>query len=147
MRKKAKNGQAIVEMALVLPIFLLVLIGIFDFGRALHCWSTLNYQCVQAARAATKRINPLYTQKIFSETTHPSIEEVEAAFWKFRSPMMASDSYNAMVFSGIGTASQTVEVRAAFNLELITPLLGGLVGGENKPGAITIHATAKENKE
>lgn len=149
MKVTNKKGQGVVEMALVLPIFLIVVIGIFDFGRALHCWSTLNYQCVQAARAATKRIYPLIARNVFDAWTHPKIQDVEAAFWKNRSPMMPQDDYVGPVFTGVGDTSQTVKVDASFNLSLYTPLLGGLVGGAtgSESGAVKINASAQEVKE
>lgn len=148
MLKKQKNsGQAVLEIALVLPIFIILLIGIFDFGRALHCWSNLNYQCVQAARAATKRINPLIARNVFSSTTHPGITEVQTEFWRYRSPLMPQSEYTNLSFAGIGTNDQTVEVRASFNLSMYTPILGPLVGGSQKDGALTINAAARERKE
>jgi hypothetical protein len=145
--KKRNNGQAIVEMALVLPIFIFVLIGIFDFGRALHAWSNLNYQCVQATRAATKRINPLIARNVFTASTHPPLSEVQEAFWKFQSPLMPKDDYSNITFAGVGTGDKTVEIKASFNLSLITPFIGSLVGGQNKDGALTISASASETKE
>ncbi|GAB4270977.1 MAG: hypothetical protein Kow0029_08300 [Candidatus Rifleibacteriota bacterium] len=144
---KRNRGQAIVEMALVLPIFIFMLIGIFDFGRALHAWSNLNYQCMQAARVATKRINPLIARNVFSSTTHSSLSEVQEAFWKNRSPLMPQENYSNIVFNGVGTSNKTVEIGASFNLTLYTPLIGALVGGENGNGALTIHAVARETKE
>jgi hypothetical protein len=147
LKNKVRKGQAIVEMALVLPIFIFLLIGIFDFGRALHAWSNLNYQCMQAARAATRRINPLLARNVISPTTHPNLNEVQTAFWKFRSPLMPQDSFTNLSFSGVGNNSPTVEIKASFNLTLYTPLVGALVGGSNKQGALTIHASARENKE
>ncbi|MDD2997744.1 MAG: pilus assembly protein [Candidatus Riflebacteria bacterium] len=148
MKNPKNKGQAIVEMALVLPIFIIVVIGIFDFGRALHCWSNINYQCVQAARTATKRINPLIARNWFTASTHPPLEEVEPVFWKFRSPMMPQDKYSNVSFTGVGTSDKIVEVRASFSMTLYTPLIGALVGGENKEsGALTIHAFAREQKE
>lgn len=145
--KKNKSGQAVLEMALVLPIFLIILIGIFDFGRALHCWSNLNYQCMKAVRAGTRRINPLIARSVFSSTTHPSLNEVQQAFWQFRSPLMPEDSFSNITFTGVGTSERTLEISASFNLSLYTPILGGLVGGNSKEGAITIQAVAREEKE
>ncbi|MGM0599572.1 MAG: TadE family protein [Candidatus Rifleibacteriota bacterium] len=145
--KLRKNGQALVEMALVLPIFIFVLIGIFDFGRALHAWSNLNYQCVQATRAATKRINPLIARNVFSPSTHPPLSEVQNAFWKFQSPLMPKENYSNVTFTGVGTNDKTVEIKASFTLSLITPFIGSLVGGQNKDGGLTISASASETKE
>ena len=146
MRKKSK-GQAIVELALVLPIFIFTFIGIFDFGRALHAWSNLNYQCMQAARVASKRIRPLIARNAFTSTTHSSLAEVKAAFWKYQSPLMPKDHYSNISYLGVGTSNKTVEVRATFNLTLYTPILGKLVGDASSNGALQIHADAKERKE
>lgn len=142
-----RKGQAVVEMALVLPIFIFVLIGIFDFGRALHTWSNLNFQCMQAARAATKRINPLLARNVFSASTHPSLTEVQTAFWKNRSPLMPQSNFSNISFAGVGTNNTSVEVRASFQLSLYTPLLGSLVGGNNGESGLLISAVATENKE
>lgn len=38
-RLRAEDGQAIVEFALVLPILVLVLFSIFDFGSAVNNWN------------------------------------------------------------------------------------------------------------
>lgn len=43
-------GQSLVEFALILPIFLLVLVGLIDMGRAVYANNTLS----QAAREATR---------------------------------------------------------------------------------------------
>jgi Flp pilus assembly protein TadG len=146
--KKTRKGQAVVEMALVLPIFIFVLIGIFDFGRALHSWSNLNFQCVQAARAATKRSESLFkTPGQYLPKFYPTSTEVEAAFWKNRSPLMPESKYTGPTLTGVGENVATVEVRASFELDLYTPLLGSIVGAANKDGALVISAVATEQKE
>jgi Flp pilus assembly protein TadG len=145
--RQRKKGQAIVEMALVLPIFLFLIIGIIDFGRALHVFSNLKYQCVRAARTASKRIHPTIARNAYTSTTHASLADTQAAFWNFRSPMMPEANYKNVVFSGVGTSNRTVAVSASFDLELFTPVMGALIGGENNSGAITINAQAEEAKE
>ncbi len=46
------HGQAIVEMALVLFLLLLLVIGIFEFGRAMYIKNTLTHAARAGARAA-----------------------------------------------------------------------------------------------
>src|SRR5665647_3972157 len=50
MRKK--KGQALVEIALALPILIFLLCGIVDFGRILYSSETLNYVNQEAVRYA-----------------------------------------------------------------------------------------------
>ena len=55
MRRKRfgrSDGQTLVEFALVLPIFLLVVMGVFEFGRAITYWHDLNNTAQVAARYA-----------------------------------------------------------------------------------------------
>lgn len=47
---RSRRGQSLVEMALVLPVFLLILIGLFDFGRAIYASNAIG----NAARTANR---------------------------------------------------------------------------------------------
>lgn len=53
-RKKCsgEDGQAMVEFALILPIFLLILCGIIDFGWLFYNQLSLNNACREGARYA-----------------------------------------------------------------------------------------------
>jgi Flp pilus assembly protein TadG len=51
-RPERTRGQALVEFALILPVFLLVLMGILDLGRAVYYSSTLSNAAREAARQA-----------------------------------------------------------------------------------------------
>jgi Flp pilus assembly protein TadG len=48
-------GAEIAEAALVLPIFLLLLLGIFWFGRAYNVYATINFAAREGARVAAAR--------------------------------------------------------------------------------------------
>lgn len=52
MKDKNTHGQALVEMALVLFLLLLLVIGIFEFGRAMYIKNTLTHAARAGARAA-----------------------------------------------------------------------------------------------
>jgi Flp pilus assembly protein TadG len=46
------RGQALVEFALVIPLFLLLLVGLFDLGRAVFAYNTLTNAAREGARTA-----------------------------------------------------------------------------------------------
>jgi Flp pilus assembly protein TadG len=48
----ATTGSEIAEAALVLPIFFLIMLGIYWFGRAFNVYSTINHAAREGARAA-----------------------------------------------------------------------------------------------
>jgi hypothetical protein len=53
MTKHEKSrGQALVEFALILPLFVLVLLGLFDAGRAVYAFNTVSNVARAAARQA-----------------------------------------------------------------------------------------------
>lgn len=81
---KHEKGQSLVEFALVIPVFLLLLLGVIDFGRVFHAYLTLDHAGREGARAASlgktndeveKRVKDnagsLNTSKI-TVTTNPS---------------------------------------------------------------------------
>jgi Flp pilus assembly protein TadG len=54
---RGESGVAIVEFALVLPILMLIIVAIFDFGRALNYWADTTHLSAEGARlAAVDRI-------------------------------------------------------------------------------------------
>jgi len=52
MLKKSQRGQSIVEFALVLPIFLLIMLGLVEFGRLWMTVNVLTGAAREGARAA-----------------------------------------------------------------------------------------------
>jgi hypothetical protein len=51
-RRAASRGQALVEFALTIPIFLLLLVSLFDMGRAVFSYNTLTNAAREGARIA-----------------------------------------------------------------------------------------------
>ena len=48
----SERGQAMLEVALTLPLLLLVAVGIFEFGRAYQTWQILTNAAREGARVA-----------------------------------------------------------------------------------------------
>ncbi len=51
-RRERESGQALVEFALILPLFLMIVVGIIQFGVALNFWLDLQRIANQGARWA-----------------------------------------------------------------------------------------------
>jgi Flp pilus assembly protein TadG len=53
LRPSPPRGQTLVEFALILPIFILILVGIFDGGRLVFAYHTVNNAAREGGREAT----------------------------------------------------------------------------------------------
>jgi len=51
-RSRNERGQAAVELALVVPIFCLLVLALIDFGKALNYWLDANHLANEGARQA-----------------------------------------------------------------------------------------------
>ena len=60
-RRERESGQALVEFALILPLFLLIVAGIIQFGVALNFWLDMQRIANQGARWAVVDRYPLPT--------------------------------------------------------------------------------------
>jgi len=49
---RTERGQSLVEFALILPIFILVLAGLFDLGRAVFAYNTISNASRESVRVA-----------------------------------------------------------------------------------------------
>ena len=49
---RTERGQSLVEFALILPIFILVLAGLFDLGRAVYAYNTISNASRESVRVA-----------------------------------------------------------------------------------------------
>ncbi|GHH97576.1 TadE/TadG family type IV pilus assembly protein [Neobacillus kokaensis] len=53
MLMKSEKGQSLVEFALILPLLVMLVLGIIDFGRIFHAYLTIDHAGREAARAAS----------------------------------------------------------------------------------------------
>jgi Flp pilus assembly protein TadG len=51
-RRRGHRGQSLVEFAFVLPVFILLMVGLFDLGRAVFAWNTITNAAREGARLA-----------------------------------------------------------------------------------------------
>jgi Flp pilus assembly protein TadG len=58
IRLRDERGQALTEFALVLPLLLLLLVGVVDFGKAINYWIDETHLANEGARLAVVNNNP-----------------------------------------------------------------------------------------
>jgi Flp pilus assembly protein TadG len=119
------RGAAAVEFALILPILLLLIFGIIDFGRALNAQITLT----QAAREGARLVSlnqpnvTSRTQAAATGLTNVSVTVVTAC------PVGAGPGVNAVV-------------KVTYSFSFITPIgsLAAMYGGSGYGAPITLSA-------
>ena len=121
----SSRGQTMVEAAIVLPMFVLLMLGLFDLGRVVYAQHTLN----QAAREAARKgvVEPMATAYKYGVIRSAA---VSAAPGTGLTTTEVQGSGCADCFYPDGTASGgRVVVVIQHNVTLLTPLIAQVVGG------------------
>ncbi len=137
-RQPRATGQSLAEFALVLPIFILIVMALFDLGRGVFVYNGLTNAAREAARLAivnqdktlvAQRAQDMAfgTQVTNSPSTlvnffrsGPNTDNVEA-----NPPCDNSDASHAIAVGCIAV------VKAQASWQAITPVIGGLIGPIN----------------
>lgn len=125
-----EKGQALIEFALILPILLILVGGIIDFGWLFYNQSSLNNAAREGARyaivqtAKTERIQ-LITTKINSVTPQ-SLKPVtiEINYSNIQTPLLGD-----------------VTIKLSAEVRILTPVMGVFVSGQKR--TISAQATMK----
>jgi len=128
LRRNSQKGQTLVEFALAVMLFLTLLFGIIEFGRALWTWNTI----VQATRAGARfaitsdpaNNTAIKNWVVYSNAagtgdpvlTGLSTSNVTVAFVKNDTTLIAATPYQADVVQ-VGITG--------YNFDFIVPLFGG----------------------
>ena len=119
-----------VEFALILPIFVLVVFGIFDLGRAVYAYNTVNNAAREGGRLAIVdqtigNVQSRAAQHAVALGVPPASVEVD--FRSLSTPDVA-DSCDALVASGNAASQCIALVRVPYAFSAATPLIGAIVG-------------------
>jgi hypothetical protein len=125
---KREGGQSLVEFALVLPIFLLVLFAIVDFGMAFHAWITVTNSAREGARLGAVRANSTDIEQRVRDTAD-SLDQGDLL---------------VTVTNAEGVPGESVVVDVSYGYSLMTPLAGivSMMSGGNISDSLTLSSTA-----
>jgi Flp pilus assembly protein TadG len=128
--RRADEGQSLAEFAILLPILLGVVIGIFEFGRAWNIDQVLTNAAREGARLAV----------IPTSSEDDVVDAVEEALTNAGlDPSLASIRPRG-IGDGYGTPT-SLEVRYPYEFTFLGPIIAFLGDGEGEnPGAITLNS-------
>jgi len=108
-RKNGEKGQALVEFTLLIPIFLLLLFAIVDFGMGFHAWITVTNSAREGARlGAVSAAQTDIMDRVYQTADLPN----------------ESTQMTVTVTNAQGQPGQSVVVKVDYDYDLITPLAG-----------------------
>lgn len=129
-RSRRSSGQSLVEFALIFPIFMLLLLAVFDLGRAVFVYNGLTNAAREGVRLAVVNQNEdLVSQRAtaaaFGNGLSNSGDPGLVDYYK-QLPDQA-DPTNNDVCTTISVGCMAV-VRAQSEWSPITPLIGNIIG-------------------
>jgi Flp pilus assembly protein TadG len=113
-RTHGEKGQSLVEIALLLPLLILILAGILDLGRAFMTLVALNDAAAEGATYAALR--PWDADEIVDRTTSAS-----SALVSFDTAQVTID------YQTPATPGRSITVTVAYDYQLLTPVVSAIV--------------------
>jgi Flp pilus assembly protein TadG len=124
LNRKRQRGQGLVEFALVLPVLLLTLLGIVDFGRLFAVYSNLFNSSREGVRYGI--VDPLNVVQIDQETrrTITLVDPSQVDVWVTydSGPGTPTKNFNAVA------VGDRVVVRVVAEVTMLTPLVNSITG-------------------
>jgi Flp pilus assembly protein TadG len=152
--RSRSRGQALVEFAIIVPVFMLLLFALLDFGRVIYAQQTIAQDAREGARAGL-------VAALDNPVTTASYQKIRDAALKMTPGVTLA---NANITGNAGGCSQTVTdsvsastcffpdgvtctnaaspprivVKISVTVPLITPILSNIVGSSYTPTAQSI---------
>lgn len=125
-RRRRSRGQGLVELALVLPVLLLIFMGIVDFGRAIYAYNSVSNAAREGARVG------IVDQRMTGGAYNAAIEAANQATALGLNPTNAAqvqvtfpDPDGNCPSVSVGC---TIRVRVQYQFSAITPIIGRIIG-------------------
>ena len=127
-RRGRTRGQALVEFALVIPIFILLLVAIFDLGRAVFAYNTLTNAAREGARMAiVNQHKPSIVARAKQQTAIVELNDpsVQVDFYQVNADGSVNTSIPCALDAIAVGCMASVSFEATY--QPITPLIGNII--------------------
>lgn len=130
--RRWERGQALVETALVLPVIILVLLGLFDFGRAVYAYNAVSNAARDGARVAIVNQQtdangvPLAAIEAANQATALGLDPANPNQVRVR--YLTPDLTTTCPTTWPSWQGCVAEVRVQYEWRAITPIVGSILG-------------------
>jgi hypothetical protein len=108
-----EKGQSLVEFAILLPILLLLLMGILEFGIILNSYLTINNASREGARLGIVSGSNIEINELITNIS-PNLDT-------------ANLIVNITPLEGIRTSGETITVEIIYNYQVIIPIISNIL--------------------
>lgn len=120
-----QKGQALVEFALVVPLLLMIMFGIIEFGRIYYDQLIVSNACRGAARLVAVKNVPDIPAKVRELTTFSTVEQNKMIItYQYRQSNGAIPTPEDRAHSPLGT----IKISAKYPVHIIVPFLSPMIG-------------------
>ena len=141
--KKRERGAALIEMALTLPLLLLISISIYEFGRAFQHWQVLTNATREGARLASL---PGSDDDAITSRVQNYLDAGQLPFAYSASVSVAHDG-EISIGGGNTAPASTVTVDYPFEFIVLQPIARMVVSDTDVGEAITMTVSATMRNE
>ena len=136
--RRRQRGQSLVEFSLVLPIFVILVMGIADFGLGLKTWITMTNSVREAARYGA----------IGCASGDVTTSDVQQRTIDAATGLDVDMSDVTVTNCTVGASTESVVVTLQYEYKLITPL-GGIMSffGGGIPSSLDMSSSADMRME
>lgn len=122
---RPRRGQALAEFALVLPILLLLILGVFDFGRAIFLHTSMTNGAREGARLATVNQDVSQIETRIEDQTAMIAPTISVNFYV---PPDDPDDPPTDLCDASPDVGCLVVVELEGEFNAITPIIGSIIG-------------------
>lgn len=140
--RHSDRGSALIEAALTVPILLLLMVGIFEVGRAYETWQVL---CNAAREGARMAVTPNSDSGTVSSLVRRYMADGQLT--EAQTASVSVNSAATIVVNGANVGASQVTVDYPFQFIVLQPVARLIVPNSNTGEAITMRATALMRNE
>lgn len=130
-REVRTRGQSLVEFSLILPLILLILFGVFDFGRAIYAYNTVSNAAREGGRTAIVNQTPQEIRdRASQQATALGIDSTSTSCPPSGSSGVCVEFKNAALTAACAPANLgcVAVITVKYSMTPLTPIISAFIG-------------------